>query len=160
MPPTSRAEDRLASSDDPVELAGTRTLTEWVPDGKLPAGFDVRGVVVGRDDAQLALEVVVLDAGPSASMSRAALGSFHAARRGKRVAPVVVLARRGGQAWLFGPNAQAAVAGPLAADQAHRMLQSALDEPSGLAARQRLAGIYSSLDGAKRGADVDYLPGI
>ena len=73
---------------------------------------------------------------------------------------MVVLARRSGQAWLFGPNAQAAVVGPLPADQAQRMLQSALDEPSGLAARQRLAGMYAAIDGTKPGAETDYLPGV
>lgn len=84
----------MAASENTLALLGTRTLTEWEPDGKVPSGFDVREVVVGRDDAQLGLEVVVLDAGPTVSMSREALGSFHGARLGRRVSPVVVLARR------------------------------------------------------------------
>ena len=66
----------MTTSENNVALVGTRTLAEWVPDGKLPRHFIVGGVVVGRDDAQLALEVVVLDADPTASMSREALGSF------------------------------------------------------------------------------------
>jgi len=82
----------IGSSETATGLSGARTLSDWTPDGKLPPGFDVREVVVGRDDAQLALEVVVLDAGPAASMSREALGAVHAARLGKRVTPVVVLA--------------------------------------------------------------------
>lgn len=132
----------------------------WTPDGKVPSGFEVREVVVGRDDAQLGLEVLVLDAGLTASMSREALGAFHAARLGKRVSPVVVLARRSEQAWLFGPNAQASVVGPLPVDQAQRMLQTALDEPSGLAARQRLAGMFAAIEGTKPGTETDYLPGV
>lgn len=150
----------MITSGKAVGLTGTRTLAEWEPEGNVSAGFDLREVVVGRDDAQLALEVVVLDAGPTASTSREALGSFHAARLGKRVSPVVVLARRGDQAWLFGPNAQAAVVGPVPADQAQRMLQSALDEPSGLAARQRLAGMFAAIEGTRPGTETDYLPGV
>ncbi len=146
--------------EEGAPLEGTRTLREWVPDGKVASGFAVVELVVGRDEAQLALEIVVLDAGPTASMSREALGSFHAARLGKRVSPVVVVARRLGQAWLFGPNAQAAVVGPLPAEQAQRMLQSALDEPSGLAARQRLGGMYAAIEGTKPGVVTDYLPGV
>jgi hypothetical protein len=150
----------MTEPENDVGLTAARTLTEWVPDGKVSAGFDVREVVIGRDNAQLALEVVVLDAGPTASLSREALGSFHAARLGRRLSPVVVLARRSGQAWLSGPNAQAAVVGPLPVDQAQRMLQSALEEPSGLAARQRLAGMYAAIDGTKPGTEADYLPGV
>lgn len=141
-------------------LTGTRVLAEWRPEATTPAGFDVAEVVVGRDDAQLALEVVVLDAGLTASMSREALGAFHVARLGRRLNPVVVVARRSGQAWLFGPNAQAAVVGPLPVGQAQRMLQTALGEPSGLAARQRLAGMYAAIDGTKPGMETDYLPGV
>lgn len=143
-----------------IGLHGERTLTGWEPDGNVPPGFEVRGVVVGRDAAQLALEVVVLDASLTASVSREALGRFHAARLGRRVTPVVVVARGTGQAWLFGPNAQAAVVGPLPVDQAHRLLQSALEEPSGLAARQRLAGMFAAIDGTRAGTEAEYLPGV
>jgi hypothetical protein len=139
-------------------LTGTLTLTEWEPGGKLPAGFTVRAVVIGRDEGQLALEVVLLDAGTSASMSREALGAIHASRLGKRITPVVVAAHRDGQTWLFGPNAQASVVGPIATDQAQRMLQTALDEPSGIAARHRLAAMYAAIEGT--GAGGDHLPGV
>jgi hypothetical protein len=120
----------------------------------------VREVVIGRDEAQLALEVVLLDADRGASLSREALGAFHSSRLGRRVTPVVVAARRDGQTWLFGPNVQAAVVGPLPSDQARRMLQSALDEPSGIAARQRLAAMYSAIEGTTPGVGDDFLPGI
>jgi hypothetical protein len=150
----------MATSDNAVALSGTRTLAAWEPEGKVAAGFGVHEVVVGRDDAQLALEVVVLAAGATASLSRESLGSFHTARIGRRVSPVVVLAARSGQAWLFGPNPQASVIGPLPLDQAQRMVQTALDEPSGLAARQRLAGMFSAIEGTKPGTETDYLPGV
>ena len=142
------------------ELSGTTKLTEWTPSGRVPAGFAARAVILGRDEGQLALEVVVLGASPSASMSREALGALHASRLGRRVTPVVVAAERDGQTWLFGPNAQAAAVGPLPTDQAQRMLQSALDEPSGIAARHRLAAIYSAIEGTQPSAGGDHLPGI
>jgi len=47
-------------------LTGTRTLAEWSPSGKVPAGFMLREVVIGRDEGQRALEVVLLDAAPTA----------------------------------------------------------------------------------------------
>jgi hypothetical protein len=49
------------------ELSGTTKLTEWAPSGKVPTGFAARAVILGRDEGQLALEVVVLGANPSAS---------------------------------------------------------------------------------------------
>ena len=41
------------------QLVGTLTLSEWTPTGKVPQGFSVREVVLGRDEGQLALEVDV-----------------------------------------------------------------------------------------------------
>lgn len=93
----------------PTHSPRSMTLREWEPGGRLPAGFTVQAVVIGRDEGELALEVVLLDAGPSASMSREASGGFHASRLGKRIARVVVAAHRDGQTWLFGPNARALV---------------------------------------------------
>jgi hypothetical protein len=142
------------------QLSGTIKLTEWTPRGKVPPGFIVQAVILGRDEGQLALEVVVLGASPGLSMSRETLGAFHASRLAKRVTPVVVAAERDGETWLFGPNAGAAVFGPLPTDLAQRMLQSALDEPSGIAARQRLAAMYSAIEGTTSGAGGDHLPGI
>jgi hypothetical protein len=155
-----QASGLMKTFENHTGLRATRTLSEWNPDGRVPPGFEIRAVVVGRDDAQLALEVVVLKASQTTNPSREALGWFHTARLGRRLSPVVVLASRSGQAWMFGPNAQAAVVGPLPEDQALRMMQSALDEPSGLAARQRLAGMYAAIDATKLGTEADYLPGV
>ena len=105
-------------------LTGSVRLSEWTDEARVPAGFAVREVVVGRDDAQLALEVVVLDAGPTASMSREALGSFHAARLGRRVSPVVVVARRSrGRRGCSGRTLRRRSSVRYRVDQAQRMLQ-------------------------------------
>jgi len=42
----------MGAPENTVGLSGTRTLAAWEPDGKVASGFDVREVVVGRDDAQ------------------------------------------------------------------------------------------------------------
>lgn len=35
-------------------LTSTLTLTEWEPGGKVPAGFTVQEVIIGRDEGQQA----------------------------------------------------------------------------------------------------------
>lgn len=143
-----------------MELQGERTLREWTPTGKAPAGFTVQAVVLGSSTSGAGLEVVVLDAEAGAAMSREALGAYHSSRVGKHTTPVVVAATRDGQAWLFGPNAQAETLGPLPIRQAERMLQAALDETSGLAARRRLADLYEAARDARPDRDGHTLPGV
>ncbi len=143
-----------------MHLTGQRSLTEWRPEAKVAAGFTVREVIIGNDPSQAPLEVLVLSATEADKPSREALGSFHAARLGKRVSPVVVITVHDDRAWLLGPNHQAAVIGPLARDQAERMVQAALDEPSGLAARQRLAEMYAAVADAEPDAAGNALPGV
>ena len=143
-----------------MELSGEQTLSSWKPTGRVPKGFSVDQVVLGPSGMSAALEVVVLKADAKASISREALSAFHAARDGKRGAPVIIAAAQGGKAWLFGPNANAAPVGPLALDQAERLLQTALDEPSSVAARQRLAELYEALADQRRAGDENVLPGV
>ncbi len=143
-----------------MHLTGQRSLTEWRPEAKVAAGFTVREVIIGNDPSQAPLEVLVLSATEADKPSREALSSFHAARLGKRVSPVVVIAAHDDRAWLLGPNHQAAVIGPLARDQAERMVQAALDEPSGIAARQRLAEMYAAVADADPDAAGNALPGV
>ena len=141
-------------------LDGERVLAEWRPEGTTPRGFEVRAVILGRDPQQLALEVVVVDVAPTANPSRETLGVVHQSRLGRRAVPVLVFARSSAQGWFFGPNAQAAVVGPLPVDQAQRIAQTALDEPSGLAARHRLTAMFHATEATKPGSEHDYLPGI
>ncbi len=142
-----------------MHLTGQRSLTEWRPEAKVAPGFTVREVIIGNGP-QSPLEVLVLSATEADKPSREALGSFHAARLGKRASPVVVIAAHDDRAWLLGPNHQAAVIGPLARDQAERMVQAALDEPSGIAARQRLAEMYAAVADAEPDAAGNALPGV
>jgi hypothetical protein len=79
--------------------------------------------------------------------SREAMAVLHAARLNKRLCPVVAVAESAAYVWAFGPNPQGQVVGPLPHDQAERLLQTALDQPSGLLARQRLAALYEALEG-------------
>ncbi len=143
-----------------MQLSGERTLKDWAPSGKVPGGFAVEGVVLGSSAAGAGLEIVILTAEAGASTSREALGAYHAARVGKRTTPVVIAAVRDGSASLFGPSSGGAVVGPLPSQQAERMLQAALDEPSALAARQRLAELYRAIADTEPDADGNALPGV
>ncbi len=71
-----------------MHLTGQRSLTEWRPEAKVAAGFTVREVIIGNDPSQAPLEVLVLSATEADKPSREALGSFHAARLGKRSSAV------------------------------------------------------------------------
>ena len=131
----------------PFELVGERTIREWAPVQRLPPGFTIGPVVIGRDSSQLGIEVVVLEASATAKTTREAMAKYHAARVNDRIASVVIVAVRDDFAWILPPNAHAAVVGPLPTDQTARMLQTALDEPTGIAARQRLAQMLATWEG-------------
>lgn len=143
-----------------MELVGERTLSGWMPPGKVPGGFAVEAVVIGSSESGAGLEIVVLAAQAGAGSSREALGAYHSARVGKHNTPVVVAAIQDGHAWLFGPNAKAETVGPLPVQQAQRMLQAALDETSGHAARRRLAALYEAARETRPDGSVQPLPGV
>jgi hypothetical protein len=73
--------------------------------------------------------------------------TLHSGRLGRRLCPVVIVAAKDDAVWIFGPNAQGQVVGPIPRDQGERLLQAALDQPSGLHGRQRLAALYEALEG-------------
>lgn len=145
---------------DDLALRGTRSIG-WSRSGAWPAGLNPIMIIVGRDEGDLALEVAVAGwAGPGVP-TRDVMSRIHKSRLGTGIHPVVVVAFDGSQAWLFGPNQQAAIVGPLDRDHAARILQSALDEPSGLAARHRLVRLYEAVEAtAGRGSSPDALRGI
>ncbi len=89
----------------------------------------------------MGLEVAQAEWSGRGAPSREAMSALQAARLNKRLCPVVVVAEGCGQAWLFGPNAQGQVMGSLAENQAERLLQAAVDQSSGLLARQRLTDL-------------------
>lgn len=116
------------------------------------AGVEVRAVS-GNDGAGLALEVLTVDWVGRNQPTTEALRRIHSERAGKKVYPLVVATEARDQVWLFGPNPDAAVVGPLDAGVALRILQTALDEPNGVAARSRLAHLQRSLSSSD-------LPGV
>lgn len=127
-------------------VQGKQTI-DWVRPARCPAGLEPRTVTIGPDIAGMGLEVAVAAWSGTGSPTREAMASLHGARLGRRLCPVVVVAESGDQVWAFGPNSQAPVVGPLPGDQASRLLQASLDQPSGLLARQRLSALYEALDG-------------
>ncbi len=126
----------------------------------MPAGFDIDRVEIGRDSGQFGLEILVLDAHGTTSVNRKVLFEWHKARVKGRPTPVVVIARKDGRAWIFGPNPDGAVISSLREEQVARMAQTALDQPSGLAARQRFVEIFTALDTTTGGAAEDQMLGV
>jgi hypothetical protein len=95
----------------------------------------------------MALEVAIAKWSKSESPTREALTRLHTLRTNKRATPVVIVVEfDSGGTLVFGPNAAAAPVGPLPADQTQRVIQAALDEPTVVAARSRLAGLVQAID--------------
>ncbi len=128
-----------------LDLSGASYREVNAKTGDLAGVRPVR-VVAGSDPAGLALEVLVCEWVKAGSPSLDAFRKVHSWRVGKRIYPLIVaLADRGGSVWLFGPNTDGAPSEALAEDHAARMLQAALDEPHGIAARQRLSHLQRAL---------------
>ena len=73
------------------------------------------------------------------------LTALHEWRMGRKSFPLVVaVTDRSGGVWLAGPGGQDQPVGPLTESEAARMLQTALDEPSGPSARKRIADLLKS----------------
>lgn len=135
-----------------LAVAGKQTII-WSAPRKCPAGLVPTSVTIGPDQAGMGLEVAQAEWSGGGAPSREAMASLHAARLAKRLCPVVVVAAGGAHVWLFGPNAQGQVVGPVPRDQAERLLQAGLDQPSGLLGRRRLTALYEALEGTA-------LPGV
>jgi len=135
-----------------LALAGKQTIA-WSAPPKCPSGLVPASVTIGPDEAGMGLEVAQAEWSGSGAPSREAMASLHTARLAKRLCPVVVVAAGGAHVWLFGPNAQGQLVGPVPRDQVERLLQAGLDQPSGLLGRQRLTALYEALEGTA-------LPGV
>jgi hypothetical protein len=105
-------------------------------------GLEVEHVHVANDPTNMGLQVVCATA--SSAPSRGSLKKIHAARQSGGLTPVVVLASNSSQGWVFGPNPESPVL-ELSKDQAHRLLQEALNEPTFFSQTQRLAQLRNSL---------------
>ena len=111
------------------------------------ADLDSLRSIVGADAVGLGLEVLVCNWTGGGQPKPASLRKLHTARVGKKIYPLVIAAiDQLEKVWLFGPNPDAQPTGPLSPDHALRILQAALDEPNGLAARQRLSHFQRSLE--------------
>ena len=128
-----------------IALVGKNPI-DWVrPDG-CPAGFEPRHVVNGNG-VGLAIEIVITKWTKGDLPNREALTRLHKIRVNERATPVVLVVElENGGALVFGPNSASAPLGPLPQEQVQRLLQASLDEPTVIAARNRLAGLMQSLD--------------
>jgi hypothetical protein len=143
-----------------IELKANRSISWARPQG-CPSNAETLKIFAGHDEGDLALEVGVAKWTGADSPTREALLKLHKDRAGQGINPVVILAVSGEKAWLLGPNSQAAVVGPLAVDHAQRLLQSAIDEPSGLDARRALNQTYEAIAATSTGgAEKDALRGV
>jgi len=130
-----------------ISLKGKSKIT-WVrPDG-CPAGFEPFEVVVGNSDVGgMALEIAITKWSKNEPPTREALTRLHTLRTNKRATPVVLVVEfDSGGTLVFGPNTASAPVGPLPIEQTQRVVQAALDEPTVIAARNRLAGLVQSID--------------
>jgi hypothetical protein len=129
-----------------IVLTSTKRIDWARPDG-CPAGFEPEFVVVGNSDAGgMALEVAVSKWTKSEPPTRETLTRLHTLRVNKRAQPVVLVVETSAGAIVFGPNSASAPLGPLPVEQSQRVIQAALDEPTVIAARARLAGLVQSID--------------
>jgi hypothetical protein len=142
-----------------MQLTGERTIP-WAPS---PAPKDIGqfSVIIGRDAAGTALEIVACRATLRTAIQREVLAKVHAQRLAKRVCPVVICVQCEDSAWIFGPQDKAAPIGPLPQLHAQRIMQAALDEQTGLLARQRLAEWFNGLsDAGGVNSEANHLCGI
>ena len=103
--------------------------------------------VSSADPLGLGLEVLIVEWSSGGEPKSTSLRKLHSNRVGKKIYPLVIAAIDPFEkVWIFGPNPDAQPTGPLSTDHAVRMLQAALDEPNGLAARQRLSHFQRSLE--------------
>lgn len=111
-----------------------------------PKGVTLGSVTTGPDAFGTGLQVLVAEWAVAGQPPVEAIRRLHSQRLGKKVFPLVaVLTDGASSAWLMGPNPDASAVGPIPETHASRMLQAALDEPSGLAGRQRIAHLLRSL---------------
>lgn len=130
-----------------IALTGQKRI-DWTRPSGCPEGFETVQVLAGRgDDGGLVLEVAVSKWSKHDLPNRDQLARLHKLRVNRRATPVVLLVELdGGFTMIFGPNLTSAPVGPLPTDQTERVVQAALDEPTMLAARARLAGLIQSID--------------
>jgi hypothetical protein len=97
-------------------------------------GIEALHVHVGNDAANMAFQVVCVSTTSAPSLGN--LKKLYADRHGNYLYPLVVRALHGSNASLFGPNPESTV-WEISNEQAERVLQDALNQPSGFVAQQK-----------------------
>jgi hypothetical protein len=131
-----------------IALNGQRSI-EWTSPKGTPSGFEPREVVFGKSDMAGIdpIEIAIAGWTPAGRPTREALVKLHGLRLDKRATSVVLVVElANGEVLVLGPNSATAPVGPLPGEQAARMLQAVLDEPTVIAARTRLAGVSQAID--------------
>lgn len=138
--------------DHGISLSGESSIP-W-SQTKTPTGFEPIDVVLGADTMGMGLQVAIAEWKQTGDPSREGMKSLHAARQGKSVFPLVVAAVKADYVWVYGP-AQDSEVFRLPASRAERLLQAALSEPNGVAARQRLAGLQKAVTSGQHAGVVN-----
>lgn len=131
-----------------MELKSDRRI-DWATPPGCPEGFQTRRVYAGRSDhlGGSPLEIAVALWTKHDRVPREALSKLHGLRVNKRATPVVLAVELAdGSVVTFGPNPSAAPLNPLGGEQATRVFQAVLDEPTALLARARLAALSQAID--------------
>ena len=143
-----------------IELVALRD-NPWKKPAGCPSKYETETIYSGNDEGNLEIEIAVAQFSGAGQPIRGDLAKLHKARKGNSNNPVVVVAIKEDKSWLFGPNDNGAITGPLDLEYSKRIVQAALDEPSGLAARRRINQTYSAINGTATGPDVaNALPGV
>lgn len=140
----------MAPENDPfATLRAPRAAIPWDRPAQAPRDATTERIWIGADPHGLAFEVAVALWSGANPPTQEAMRALHAARLRNRAIPLTVVARRAsGQAWLFGPLANAPLLGPLPVGHAARIVQAALDEPTAGAARARIIQARDALETA------------
>jgi hypothetical protein len=125
-----------------TELRGTRALA-WADES--PKGFDLQSIFLGQNtDGLGACEVATLTSGQTPT--RETLRDLHKKRKaGRNVTCLVIAAQSGDRTYIFGPDDQTQIVS-LPSEQARRVLQAALDEPSSRDAYTRFVTNWRALE--------------
>ena len=122
-----------------ADLRAARPPVAWDRPERAPKEAVTDRVWIGADPNGLGFEVAVASWSGAGSPTQETLRRLHAARLRSRAIPLCVAVHDShDRAWIFGPAASAPALGPILAGQAVRILQAALDERTGSAARSRV----------------------
>ena len=124
-------------------LMGSGKPIVWVVAAP-PAGVKPLSVVTGHDDKNVGMQVALATWNGHGEPPTEMMRKLHRNRKGKKAFSLVVALFGDSTAWLLGPESEL-VPVALSRTQAVRVLQAALSEPDGLAARLRIAKLLKAV---------------